>query len=83
MIFVTVYVMGYNSPCHLKGIDSESRITDLGQNHINFPAFLKAAQSAGMNYYYVYIAHDMSAAPLRINKKSYNYLNTISRNPAA
>ena len=61
--------------CHLKDIDNEGDFEDVGHGEIDFPAFLKKAQSQGAKYFFV--ERDTSDDPMESIRRSYASLKDM------
>lgn len=61
--------------CHLKDIDGEGDFEDVGHGEIDFPDFLKKAQSQGAKYFFV--ERDTSDDPMESIRRSYASLKEM------
>ncbi len=60
---------------HLKDMDSNGEITDLGKGTIRFPALIAAAQAAGVEHFFV--EHDQAKDPLASARMSFDYVQRL------
>jgi sugar phosphate isomerase/epimerase len=61
--------------CHLKDMDREGGITEVGTGTLEFRKILAQRQKAGLRHYFV--EHDHPRDPLASVQASYNYLNAL------
>jgi sugar phosphate isomerase/epimerase len=60
---------------HLKDMDSNGEITDLGDGTIRFPALIAAAQAAGVKHFFV--EHDRAKDPLASARVRFDYVRRL------
>jgi sugar phosphate isomerase/epimerase len=60
---------------HLKDMDSNGEITDLGNGTVRFPALIAAAQAAGVEHFFV--EHDQAKDPLASARVSFDYVQRL------
>jgi len=58
--------------CHLKDIDKDGKIVDVGQGRIDFPALLAQRKNAGLQHFFV--EHDSPKDALASARSSYRFL---------
>ncbi len=61
--------------CHIKDIDKDGNMTDIGHGEIDFATFIKAARKAGVENFY--LEYDTTPHPLKSAKIAYDYLKPI------
>ena len=59
--------------CHLKDLDAQGRMADVGAGTIDWPAVFALSDEAGLRHYFV--EHDNPADPLASARASYRYLS--------
>jgi sugar phosphate isomerase/epimerase len=65
---------------HIKDIDREGNITEVGKGVLNFPSIYAAAKAAGLTYYFV--EQDTSRHPLLSARMNLNYLTASGIAPS-
>jgi sugar phosphate isomerase/epimerase len=58
--------------CHLKDMDQQGRMTDVGRGRIDFPTILSQREKAGLRHFFV--EHDHPPDPIASVQASYSYL---------
>lgn len=66
--------------CHLKDIDAQGRMTDVGEGIIDWAAIFARADQAGIRGYFV--EHDAPPDPMASVEASFRYLSAVSDVPA-
>ncbi len=61
--------------CHVKDMDAEGEMVDVGQGEIDFAAIFAQSEQAGLKHYIV--EHDNPDHPLETAVNSFNYLNQL------
>jgi sugar phosphate isomerase/epimerase len=62
--------------CHLKDIDSNGNVADVGSGRLDFAQILRQRRKAGLRHFFV--EHDQPANPLQSIRTSYHYLSTLA-----
>lgn len=63
--------------CHLKDMDQQGGMTEVGRGRIDFPAILNQQEKAGLRHFFV--EHDHPPDPIASVRASFNYLHQQRR----
>jgi sugar phosphate isomerase/epimerase len=61
--------------CHIKDMDRDGEMTEVGSGRIDFRAILRRRETAGLKHFFV--EHDHPARPLDSIRQSYEYLRRL------